>query len=69
MEFLAIATLALSPVLSTFLESKKKAIATHGVMVMMLTVAQCLSLVQPILQSPTVSLTWVPLSIASYKSI
>ena len=72
MEFLAIATLALSPVLSTFLETKREggeAIATHGVMVTMLTVAQCLSLVQPILQSPTVSLTWVPLSIASYKSI
>ena len=68
MEFLAIATLALSPVLSTFWNPKREwgeAIATHGVMVTMLTVAQCLSPVQPILQSPTVSLTWVPLSIAS----
>ena len=69
MEFLAIATLALS---QHFWNPKREwgeAIATHGVMVTMLTVAQCLSLVQPILQSPTVSLTWVPLSIASYKSI
>ena len=64
MEFLAIATLALSPVLSTLLQSKYnpkrewgEAIATHGVMVTILTVAQCLSLVQPILQSPCNSLS------------
>ena len=48
-KFLAIATLALFPVLPTFLGGGD-AIPTHGVMVTMLTVVQCLFLVQSILQ-------------------
>ena len=49
MEFLAVATLARSPNISGNPKREGgEAIATHGVMVTMLTVAQCLSLVQSI---------------------